>query len=83
VLRAVLGARHAQGAQGALAEKANQANIPAMKFFLAIFAYLVISVFLGWGILLTFKGNPWLLIIGFLAYAVAFGKLGCLPGKSH
>jgi hypothetical protein len=24
-----------------------------------------------------------LLIVGFLAYAVAFAKLGCLPGKSH
>jgi hypothetical protein len=53
-----------------------------MKFYLSIFAYLVISALLGWGILLTFKGNPWLLIVGFLAYAVAFGKLGCLPGKS-
>ena len=54
-----------------------------MKFFLAIVAYLIISVALGWGILLTFKGNPWLLIAGFLAYAVAFAKIGCLPGKSH
>jgi hypothetical protein len=53
-----------------------------MKFFLAIFAYLVISFFLGWGILLAFNGNPWLLIVGFLAYAVAFAKLGCLPGKT-
>ncbi len=54
-----------------------------MKFLLAIVAYLIISFLLGWGILLSFKGNPWLLIVGFLAYAVAFAKLGCLPGKSH
>lgn len=54
-----------------------------MKFLMAIIAYLVISLFLGWGILLAMKGNPWLLIIGFLAYAVAFAKIGCLPGKSH
>ena len=54
-----------------------------MKFLLAIVAYLIISLLLGWGILLTFKGDPWLLIVGFLAYCVAFGKLGCLPGKSH
>ncbi|HTL59952.1 MAG TPA: hypothetical protein VL361_30045 [Candidatus Limnocylindrales bacterium] len=54
-----------------------------MKFFLAIVAYLVISVFLGWGILLAIRGNPWLLIIGFLVYAVAFAKIGCLPGSSH
>ena len=54
-----------------------------MKFLLAILAYVVISILLGLGILLVFKGNPWLLIVGFLAYAVAFAKLGCLPGKSH
>ena len=54
-----------------------------MRFLMAIVAYLVISFFLGWGILLTMRGNPWLLIIGFLVYAVAFAKLGCLPGKSH
>ncbi len=54
-----------------------------MKFFLAILAYLVMSLVLGWGFLLTFKGNPWLLIVGFLAYAVAFAKIGCLPGKTH
>ena len=54
-----------------------------MKFLLAIVAYLVIGVVLGWGILLTVKGEPWLLIVGFLAYAVAFAKLGCLPKQSH
>lgn len=54
-----------------------------MKFLMAIIAYLIISFLLGWGILLSFKGNPWLLIVGFLAYAFAFAKLGCLPGKSH
>ena len=53
-----------------------------MKFFLAIGAYLLISVVLGLGMLLTFKGNPWLLIVGFLVYAIAFAKLGCLPGKT-
>jgi len=54
-----------------------------MKFFLAILAYLLIGAVLGSGILLAVKGNLWLLIVGFLAYVVAFGKLGCLPGKSH
>jgi hypothetical protein len=54
-----------------------------MKFLLAILAYLVIALMLGWGILLAVKGEPWLLIVGFLAYAVAFAKLGCLPKKSH
>ena len=54
-----------------------------MRFLLAIIAYLVIALVLGWGILLAVKGKPWLLIVGFLAYAVAFAKLGCLPKKSH
>ena len=54
-----------------------------MKLLLAIVAYLVIGLVLGVGILLAVKGSYWLLIISFLAYVVAFGKLGCLPGKSH
>ncbi len=54
-----------------------------MKFLLAILAYLVIGAFLGWGIMLAVKGQPWLLIVGFLAYALAFARLGCLPRKSY
>jgi hypothetical protein len=54
-----------------------------MKFLMAILAYLAIGAILGWGILLTVKGNPWLLIVGCLAYVAAFAKLGCLPKKSH
>jgi len=54
-----------------------------MKFLLAIVAYLVLGLVLGWGILLAVKGEPWLLIVGFLAYALAFAKLGCLPRQSH
>jgi hypothetical protein len=55
----------------------------AKKNFHATLAYLVIGAILGWGILLAVHGNLWLLIVGFLAYAVSFAKLGCLPGKSH
>jgi len=54
-----------------------------MKFALAILAYLLIAAVLGWGILLAVKGSPWLLVAGFIAYVVAFGKIGCLPKKSH
>ena len=36
-----------------------------------------------WGILAAMKGNLWVLIVGFIAYVVAFGKIGCLPKKSH
>ena len=54
-----------------------------MKFLMAVLAYLLIAVVLGCGILLAVKGSFWLLIVGFLAYVVAFSKLGCLPKKSH
>jgi hypothetical protein len=54
-----------------------------MKFLWAIIAYLIIGLLLSWGILLAVKGEPWLLIVGFLTYAVAFAKLGCLPKKLH
>jgi hypothetical protein len=54
-----------------------------MKFLLAVLAYVMIAAVLGAGILLTVKGNPLLLMVGFLAYAVVFAKAGCLPGKSH
>jgi hypothetical protein len=54
-----------------------------MKFALAILAYLLIGLVLGWGILSAVKGNVWVLVIALLAYVVAFGKLGCLPKKSH
>jgi hypothetical protein len=54
-----------------------------MKFLWVILAYLLICVVLGWGILEAVKGSYWVLVVGFLAYLIAFGKLGCLPGKSH
>ena len=54
-----------------------------MKFLLAILAYLVFGLVLGCGILLAVKGQPWLLIVGFLIYVAAFAKLGCLPKQSH
>jgi hypothetical protein len=54
-----------------------------MKLLMAILAYLLIAVVLGWGILAAAKGNPWILIAGFIVYAVAFAKIGCLPKKSH
>lgn len=56
---------------------------PPMKLLWAIIAYVVIGIILGWGMILMMKGSPWLLVIGFLAYVVAFGKIGCLPKKSH
>ena len=54
-----------------------------MKFLFAIVVYLLISFILCWGILSVMHGKPWLLIVSFIAYTVAFAKLGCLPGKSQ
>jgi hypothetical protein len=50
---------------------------------MAVLAYLLIGVGLGLGILMAVRGNLWLLIAGFLVYAIAFAKIGCLPKKSH
>lgn len=54
-----------------------------MNFLLAVVAYLIIGLVLGIGMVLVMKGSPWLLIAGLIAYVVAFGKIGCLPKKSH
>ena len=49
-----------------------------MKFFMAIFVYLLMGAVLGWGLFLLVNGSPWLLIAAFLAYVIAFAKIGCL-----
>jgi hypothetical protein len=54
-----------------------------MKFGLAVLAYLIIGLVLGWGILSVVKGNIWVFIIALLAYVIAFARIGCLPKKSH
>ena len=66
-----------------LAQIPKSATIGVMKLLLAIFTYLVIGFVLGWGILTAVHGSPWLLVAGLVAYVVAFGKIGCLPKKSH
>jgi hypothetical protein len=54
-----------------------------MNFLVAIFVYLAMAVVLGWGILLTVNGNPWLLIASFIGYLVLLGAIGCIPLKSN
>jgi hypothetical protein len=49
-----------------------------MKLALAALVYSLIALILSVGILLLITGKPWLLIIAFVAYVVAFAKIGCL-----
>ena len=52
--------------------------ITVMKLALAVLVYVLIGVVLGAGILLAVAGKPWFLIAAFIAYVVAFGKIGCM-----
>ena len=55
-----------------------------MKFYAAMFAYVVIGLILGAGIYEAVKGHFWVLAAAAVVYIIAFAKLGCLPsGKSH
>lgn len=55
-----------------------------MKFFAAILAYLIIGFVLGLGIYEVMQGHFWFLAVGFIAYIIAFAKIGCLPSsKPH
>ncbi len=49
-----------------------------MKLLFAVLAYLAMGVVLGAGILMLIGGKPWLLIAAFLAYVIAFARIGCL-----
>jgi hypothetical protein len=51
---------------------------PAMKLALAVLVYLIIALILGAGIMMATAGKPLFLIIAFIAFVVAFGKLGCM-----
>jgi hypothetical protein len=54
-----------------------------MKFVFGILIYVIIGLILGLGMMQMVHGKPWLLLVGLLAYVVAFGAIGCLPKKSH
>jgi hypothetical protein len=49
-----------------------------MKLALAVLVYLIMAAILGTGIFLAAIGKPLLLVIAFIAFVVAFGKLGCM-----
>ena len=48
-----------------------------MKLMAAVSVYLLIGLVLSWGIMLLLEGKPWVFLAAFLAYVVAFGKIGC------
>jgi hypothetical protein len=50
-----------------------------MKLALAVLVYLIMASILGAGIFLAATGKPLFLIIAFVAFCFAFGKLGCMP----
>ena len=48
-----------------------------MSFIAALLAWLVIGAILVLGIVMATKGVFWLLIVGLLAFVLAFSKWGC------
>ena len=54
-----------------------------MKLFSIMFVVVLMGFILGWGILLSLKGNFWLLGAGLLTYLILFAKTGCLPPKQN
>jgi hypothetical protein len=51
----------------------------AMKFLAAILIYAVMAAILGAGIFLAAVGKPLFLVFAFIAFVVAFGRIGCMP----
>jgi hypothetical protein len=49
-----------------------------MKLAAAFLVYFTIVLVLSLGVFLMVAGKPWLFIIAFLVYIVAFSKIGCL-----
>jgi hypothetical protein len=49
-----------------------------MKLVLAWLVWLGMAAVLATGLVLAVKGSPWLMILGFLAFLLAFAKYGCL-----
>ncbi len=49
-----------------------------MKLAMAFLVYFTIVLILSVGVFLLVAGKPWLFIVAFLTYIVAFSKIGCL-----
>lgn len=48
-----------------------------MSFFIGFFAWLLLGAILVAGVVMAAKGALWLLIVGLLAFILAFAKWGC------
>lgn len=48
-----------------------------MDFIAAVLVWLVIGAVLAAGIVMAVKGSAWLLIVGLVAFILAFAKVGC------
>ena len=62
----------------AVETQSKASNIVAMKLFFAFAVWIGMGTVLGVGILAAVKGNPWLLIAGFIGFVIAVGKIGCM-----
>jgi hypothetical protein len=49
-----------------------------MKLFYACLVYALMGAVIGCGVVAAVKGSVWFLIVAFLAYLIAFAKIGCL-----
>ena len=49
-----------------------------MKLWMAFLVYFMIVLILSTAVFLLVAGKPWLCIIAFPIYLVAFSKIGCL-----
>jgi hypothetical protein len=63
--------------ESAVETRAGAGNITRMKLLCAFAVWIGMGAVLGTGILLAVKGSPWLLIAGFIGFAIAVGKIGC------
>ncbi len=50
-----------------------------MQFILALFVWLLMGFFIGWGLLLFVKGaTVWLLVASVAIFVILMAKIGCL-----
>ena len=61
-----------------LVQSISPAKLASMKFFGAIFVFVLFAFFISWGIIELLKGSPWLLLASLGVFFGTFVKFGCL-----